>query len=68
MMLNDALCFWLLSGAFKLTLEFNEDYPNKAPKVRFLSKMFHPNGGPLLDSFQFMISILTVPAACSMLE
>ena len=31
-------------GTFKLQLQFSEDYPNKAPKVRFLSKMFHPNG------------------------
>jgi len=30
-------------GTFKLQLQFSEDYPNKAPKVRFLSKMFHPN-------------------------
>ncbi|CAG2119351.1 unnamed protein product, partial [Medioppia subpectinata] len=31
-------------GTFKLTLEFTEEYPNKAPTVRFVSKMFHPNG------------------------
>jgi ubiquitin-conjugating enzyme E2 A len=30
-------------GTFKLTLTFTEDYPNKAPTVRFESKMFHPN-------------------------
>ena len=30
-------------GTFKLILEFTEDYPNKAPQVRFLTKMFHPN-------------------------
>ena len=30
-------------GTFKLLLEFSEDYPNKAPSVRFLTKMFHPN-------------------------
>jgi hypothetical protein len=30
-------------GTFKLVLEFTEDYPNKAPAVRFLTKMFHPN-------------------------
>lgn len=31
-------------GTFKLTIEFTEEYPNKAPTVRFVSKMFHPNG------------------------
>ena len=30
-------------GIFKLVLEFSEDYPNKPPKVKFLTKMFHPN-------------------------
>ncbi|XP_055353350.1 ubiquitin-conjugating enzyme E2 B-like [Paramacrobiotus metropolitanus] len=30
-------------GTFKLVMEFTEDYPNKPPKVRFLSRMFHPN-------------------------
>lgn len=32
------------SGTFKLTIEFTEEYPNKPPTVRFVSKMFHPNG------------------------
>ncbi|KHJ40511.1 ubiquitin--protein ligase [Trichuris suis] len=31
-------------GTFKVVLEFSEEYPNKPPNVRFLSKMFHPNG------------------------
>lgn len=31
------------AGTFKLTLEFSEDYPNKAPVVKFKSTMFHPN-------------------------
>ncbi|EYU24403.1 hypothetical protein ABFS82_04G160500 [Erythranthe guttata] len=30
-------------GTFKLTLRFAEDYPFYAPKVRFVSRMFHPN-------------------------
>mmetsp|Transcript_19252 Transcript_19252/g.33127 ORF Transcript_19252/g.33127 Transcript_19252/m.33127 type:complete len:180 (+) Transcript_19252:149-688(+) len=43
-------------GTFKLSLEFSEEYPNKAPKVKFLSKMFHPNvyadGSICLDILQ----------------
>lgn len=31
-------------GTFKLTMQFTEEYPNKPPTVRFVSKMFHPNG------------------------
>ena len=30
-------------GIFKLSLVFDEDYPNKAPAVKFLSPLFHPN-------------------------
>lgn len=30
-------------GTFRLTLSFEETYPNKPPTVKFLSKMFHPN-------------------------
>ncbi|ETO31979.1 ubiquitin-conjugating enzyme E2-17 kDa [Reticulomyxa filosa] len=30
-------------GTFKLTLSFTQDYPNKAPTVKFVTKMFHPN-------------------------
>uniref|UniRef100_A0A4W5LMK2 Ubiquitin conjugating enzyme E2 B n=1 Tax=Hucho hucho TaxID=62062 RepID=A0A4W5LMK2_9TELE len=26
-----------------LVIEFSEEYPNKPPTVRFISKMFHPN-------------------------
>ena len=28
-------------GTFKLTLDFTEEYPNKAPLVKFTTKMFH---------------------------
>ncbi len=49
------VCVWLTAsalspddtpwegGTFKLTLVFTEDYPNKPPTVKFVTKMFHPN-------------------------
>ncbi|KDD75422.1 ubiquitin-conjugating enzyme [Helicosporidium sp. ATCC 50920] len=43
-------------GIFCLTMEFSEDYPNKAPLVKFVTRMFHPNvynhGGICLDILQ----------------
>nr|CAB3267430.1 ubiquitin-conjugating enzyme E2 A [Phallusia mammillata] len=43
-------------GTFKLTIQFTEEYPNKPPCVKFVSKMFHPNiyadGGICLDILQ----------------
>ena len=43
-------------GTFKLHITFSEDYPNKAPTVKFISKLFHPNvyadGGICLDILQ----------------
>ncbi|XWS57899.1 hypothetical protein CRYUN_Cryun09bG0212600 [Craigia yunnanensis] len=43
-------------GTFKLTLQVTEDYPNKPPTVRFVSRMFHPNiyadGSICLDILQ----------------
>lgn len=50
-------------GTFKLTLEFTEEYPNKPPTVKFVSKMFHPNvyadGSICLDILQvFFCTVL----------
>jgi len=49
-------CLIFQDGTFKLTMEFSEEYPNKPPVVKFLSKMFHPNiyadGGICLDILQ----------------
>lgn len=40
-------------GIFKLELLFGDAYPNKPPKVKFTSNIFHPNvykdGGICLD-------------------
>jgi ubiquitin-protein ligase len=30
-------------GTFRLSIIFDEQYPNKPPRVKFLSQMFHPN-------------------------
>ena len=30
-------------GTFNLLMEFSEEYPNKPPKVTFVTKLFHPN-------------------------
>ena len=30
-------------GIFQLTIDFSEEYPNKPPLVKFVTKMFHPN-------------------------
>jgi ubiquitin-protein ligase len=45
-------------GTFKLLLEFNEDYPNKPPSVRFLTRMFHPN---IYNNGQVSAHVLLVP-------
>ncbi|KAI3427990.1 hypothetical protein D9Q98_006378 [Chlorella vulgaris] len=43
-------------GVFKLSMEFSEDYPNKAPVVKFRTQLFHPNiyadGAICLDILQ----------------
>jgi hypothetical protein len=54
------------AGTFKLTLEFSEDYPNKAPVVKFKSTMFHPNSECCApDEALWCAPMPTVPPVCS---
>jgi ubiquitin-protein ligase len=46
-------------GSFKLKMEFPPEYPAKAPRVWFFSKMFHPNVYP---DGKICLDILEQPA------
>lgn len=41
--LPDALTEYPAGGVFKLELFLPDDYPMTPPKIRFLTKIFHPN-------------------------
>ena len=50
---------------FQLQLLFPKEYPQKPPQVRFLSKMFHPNGQLSTNSaLTSLPSCLVVPLLC----
>jgi len=38
-----SLSLLILGGVFKLELFLPEEYPMVAPKIRFLTKIYHPN-------------------------
>ncbi|CBK23125.2 uncharacterized protein [Blastocystis hominis] len=44
---NDIYVFFKVAviflGVFKLHLKFDDSYPNSAPKVKFVTRIFHPN-------------------------
>jgi ubiquitin-protein ligase len=51
-------------GTFKLTLEFSEEYPNKPPTVKFVSKMFHPNGIACVHNEFHMFTVYADGSIC----
>ena len=45
-------------GQFKLELFLPEEYPMAPPKVRFLTKIYHPNIGVLVLSHTFAMLVI----------
>lgn len=58
-------------GLFELELEFPVEYPAKPPRIRFLTKMFHPNiyndGKICLDSNPSIIKYCKISGVQSMM-
>ncbi|WFD30349.1 E2 ubiquitin-conjugating enzyme [Malassezia sp. CBS 17886] len=52
-------------GSFKLELFLPEDYPMAAPKVRFLTKIYHPNIDKWSPALQIRTVLLSIQALLS---
>ncbi|OXB71827.1 UNVERIFIED_CONTAM: hypothetical protein H355_009091, partial [Colinus virginianus] len=58
------------AGTFQLEIIFSNEYPNRPPVVRFLSKLFHPNV-QVVDcaveraAIEFVISNSAVRGVCA---
>lgn len=54
------LCRGHVDGLFKLELFLPEEYPMSPPKVRFLTKIYHPNIGAFICGHRCAIAYLHV--------
>lgn len=50
-----------LDGVFKLELFLPAEYPMAPPKVRFLTKIYHPNIGTRIDEPSLTIWLIYLP-------